>query len=188
MSNQLTTTSAFSVERIRAELIETVRPPKDIVNKAFKKLEAKLEAKETKFFTFRGEVQQRVNVDDNAAQISAADKILSAAGVYARERDAKPPAPAMAVEYDPHTGVLRMVIGSQLSLPTGGDSNVNGGTPEAEPVGHRVLALEASQLSLSLNETSVDNAGEPLVQVIKTRELSKAELARHMFEFLSATD
>src|SRR5678815_4872963 len=114
MANQMETTAAFSVDKIRAQLLEDVRPPKDLVKRAFRKLEEQLEAKRTKFFTYRGEVIQQVDVADNNVQQNAADKILSAAGIYARDRDSKPPAPAIAMEYDAVTGVLRLVIGGSV--------------------------------------------------------------------------
>ena len=119
---------AFNVERMRALLLEDARPPRELLQKAFNKLEQKLEAKVTKFFPFQGTVVTKLDTEDHATQLSAADKILNMAGVYARERDAKPPAPAVAIEVDPATGVVRMVIGMPDTggvIPiTEGDANL----------------------------------------------------------------
>ena len=126
------TTTAFNVERMRAELLERVRPPADLLQRAIDKVHEKLEAKTTKFFTFQGQVVEKVAVEDHATQLSAVDKILSMAGVYARERDMRPPSPAIAIEVDPTTGVIRMVIGGDSQL--GGPALGALASPEEPPI------------------------------------------------------
>ena len=111
------TTAAFSVERFRGEMLTRLAVPDDLLQAAINKIHAQLDAKETKFFVYRGEVIEKVEVVDHATQAGAADKILSMAGLYARERDGKPPTPSVAIEVDPITGIVRMVIGSGDTPP-----------------------------------------------------------------------
>lgn len=118
------TSTAFSVERVRAEMLENIRIPQELVQEAIDKVKTKLNAKITKHFTHQGQVIEQVDVEDHATQLSAVDKILSMAGLYARERDAKPPTPTVAVEVDAVTGVIRMVIGDAIA-----HGSINGAAP-----------------------------------------------------------
>lgn len=106
------TTAAFNVEQVRAALYNELEVPRALLRKALAKLDTQLEAKETKFFTFQGQVMEKVEVAALAIQQSAADKILQAAGVYVRQTDNKPTQPVVAVEVDSKTGVIRLVVGS----------------------------------------------------------------------------
>ena len=115
------TTASFSVERIRSEMYKGVALPEGFLQKAIDKLNEKLTAKETKFFTHHGEVQQKVDVEDHGTQLAAADKILSIAGVYAREREAAPVHPTVTLEMDSTTGIVRLVVGVFIS--TSEDNN-----------------------------------------------------------------
>lgn len=130
------TTYAFNVERVRADLLSRVRVPDDLLQAAINTARAKLDAKETKFFTYRGEVIQREEVEAHSTQLAAADQIFSIAGVYARERE-RIETPAVALEIDPVTGAVRLLIGSQNGnelLPARAESTlVEGRQPELAP-------------------------------------------------------
>ena len=169
-------TTAFNVERMRALLLEEARPPHELLQKAFNKLDEKLNAKVTKFFPFQGTVISRVDVDDNATQLSAADKILALAGVYARERDAKPPTPAVAIEVDQVTGVIRLVIGAPTAMAVADvECELPLGAAVAEPMGD---VSDSSQLALP---EDVDSA-EPEAQIIQMRNgTPRAEAIKLLF-------
>src|SRR2546430_64436 len=126
-------TAAFNIERMRSEMLERVAVPAEIVQEAISKLRDKLEAKSTKFFAHRGAVVSQREVVDHEAQLSAVDKILSMAGLYARERDAKPSMPVTAIEVDPGTGVVRIVVGAELppASPAVGSAPLPWGLPKA---------------------------------------------------------
>src|SRR3990172_8764773 len=78
---------ALSVERVRHEMLRGILVPREMVNEALAVTAAKLRAKETKFFSFKGRVIDTVQVEDHGTQLAAADQILSLAGLYARERE-----------------------------------------------------------------------------------------------------
>ena len=104
--------AAFNVERVRAQMLEGVRVPPELFQKAIDKIHSKLDAKVTKFFPFQGQVVSQVEVEDHQTQLAAAEKVMGIAGVYARERDAAPPQPQVALEVDSKTGVVRLIVGS----------------------------------------------------------------------------
>lgn len=137
-------------------MLADLKIPEELLQRAFDKLDRKLEAKETKFFTFRGEVVEKVDVEDHATQLSAVDKILSMAGVYARERDSAPVAPTVAIEVDPVTGVIRLVVGPRVALDR---------SAIAEGDGDR-LAMEDS----SDTENQTEEKEEESVQIVKVRK------------------
>ena len=112
------TTVAFNVDRVRAAMLEGVRLPEGFLQKAIDTAFAKLDAKRTQFFSKDGMVVDERTVEDNQTQLAAADRILTMAGVYARDREAQPSAPAVALEMDPRTGVVRLVVGIVDSLPS----------------------------------------------------------------------
>lgn len=113
------TTAAFNVERVRAQMLEGVLLPKDLLQKAVDKAYEKLDAKKTQFFPFQGKIRDKVDVEDHQTQLAAADKIFAMAGVYARERDPAPSALQVALEIDPKTGIVRLIVGSiETSLST----------------------------------------------------------------------
>ena len=103
---------ALSVEKVRHEMLRGILVPRHMVNDALALTYSKLKAKETKFFAYKGQVQQQVDVDDHAIQMQAADQIFSLAGLYAREREDRASTPGVALEVDPTTGVVRIVVGS----------------------------------------------------------------------------
>jgi len=103
---------ALSVEGIRTEMLRGIRVPRKMVNAAIQKTYDQLEAQETKFFTYKGDVVSQKDVPAHEVQAQASDRILSMAGLYAREREATASAPMVAVEVDPVSGVIRLVVGS----------------------------------------------------------------------------
>lgn len=139
-------------------MLADLKIPEELLQRAFDKLDRKLEAKETKFFTFRGEVVEKVDVEDHATQLSAVDKILSMAGVYARERDAAPAAPTVAVEVDPVTGVIRLVVGPRVALDR---------ATIAEGDGDR---LQTAMEDSSDTENQTEEKEEESVQIVKVRK------------------
>ena len=167
------TAVVFNVEQMRALLIEHARPSADLLQKAYDKLEKKLEAKVTKFFPFQGTIVSKVDVEDHPTQMSAADKILALAGVYARERDAKPPTPAVAIEVDQITGVIRLVIGAPTAMAVADvERELPLGAAVAEPMGD---VSDSSQLALPEDVGSAESApkiiqmrnGTPRAEAIK---------------------
>ncbi len=110
------TTAAFNVDIMRQRMMERVALPADMVQRAMEITRAKLEAKTTKFFSHRGEVIDQVDVEDHATQLHAAEQVYSLAGLYARERDARPVTPTVVMEVDTVTGVIRMVVGAQAQM------------------------------------------------------------------------
>jgi len=113
---------ALSVEKVRHEMLRGILVPRELVNEALKTTASKLHARETKFFSFRGRVTDKRDVDDHAVQLQAADQIFSLAGLYSRERESLRSTPGVALEVDPSTGVIRIVVGvveTQGALPVG---------------------------------------------------------------------
>jgi len=90
--------------------------PRELVNEALKTTAAALHGQETKFFAYRGRVMQQVDVPNYGVQLTAADQIYSLAGLYSREREAFVGMPTVALEVDPHTGVVRLIVNSQVEL------------------------------------------------------------------------
>lgn len=184
--NNLQTTVAFNVERIRAELLRHTHVPAKLVERALGKLEAQLEAKETKFFSFQGKVEDSREVVDHHTQQSAADKILSAAGVYIKDRDAKPPAPSISLEYDSKTGVYRIIVGDALreapspNIETEATYVEQITNPTPIPDGHGLVRAESS---VPPESPTVGN-GEPPVQVVKMRDLQKGEIPKEVLAAL----
>lgn len=103
---------ALSVERVRHEMLRGILVPREMVNAALQTTYAKLQAKETKFFSYKGHVTQKAEVDDHGTQLAAADQIFSLAGLYAREREERAGTPGVALEIDPVSGVIRLIVGS----------------------------------------------------------------------------
>lgn len=105
---------ALSVEKVRHEMLRGILVPREMVNKALLRTYEQLDAKETKLFSFKGHVTQSVDIDDNTTRGLAADKIFSLAGLYAREREDRPTTPGVALEIDPISGVIRLIVGSPI--------------------------------------------------------------------------
>lgn len=107
---------ALSVERVRHEMLRGILIPRELVNEALQTTARKLKAKETKFFSHKGRIQETVEVDDHGTQLAAADQIFSLAGLYSRERQERASTPGVALEIDPSTGVVRIVVGSPQAM------------------------------------------------------------------------
>lgn len=193
--NHLQTTVAFSVERIRAELLQHTKVPAKLVERALGKLEAQLEAKETKFFSFQGKVEDSREVVDHHTQQSAADKILSAAGVYVKDRDQKPPAPSISLEYDSKTGVYRIIVGDALrEMPSPNMETeaayVEEITQRESPpdgLGRQLVRAEPPMDSTAFS-TAEEKPEESPVQVVKMRDLRKGEVPKEVLQALYGKD
>ena len=72
-------TAAFSVEHVRAQLLQEVAIPAGLFQKAIDIVDKKLTARKTQFFSFQGSVVDKVDVEDHATQLAAADKIFAIA-------------------------------------------------------------------------------------------------------------
>ena len=105
---------SLSVEKVRQEMLRGILVPRELVNGALATVASKLVAKETKFFSFKGRVTDKREVDDHGTQLAASDQIFSLAGLYAREREQSLGPPQVAMEVDSRTGVVRLVVGSVL--------------------------------------------------------------------------
>jgi hypothetical protein len=102
---------ALSVEKVRHEMLRGLLIPREMVNKAIQRTYEQLDANETKFFSYKGEVTETRVVEDTAARGAAADKIFSLAGLYVRDNESKNSTPGVAMEVDPRTGVMRIIVG-----------------------------------------------------------------------------
>jgi len=123
VANIVRTTAVFNPEIIRQEILKDVRIPPELLNKALEKINAKLDAKVTKFFTFQGSVIEKVTVEDHGVQQKAIDQVLEISGIKVKERDQKPTAPQIAFQVLPDGTVQVVVGGTAPSL--GGDSHVD---------------------------------------------------------------
>ena len=160
--------SAFNVERVRAQMLEGVRIPSGLLQQAIDKVHSKLDAKTTKFFPFQGQVVDKVDVEDHATQLAAVEKILSMAGVYARERDAAPAVPQVALEMDPRTGVVRLVVGVGMamtpSLHAAHDTRLPAELPPVVQEGHTTLS------AMSASVAKPGQQEEEIPQVVHVRK------------------
>jgi len=102
---------------MRQELLRGVRVPHELVNDAFRTLARQINAKTTKYFADKGIVTDERELDDNDAQLRASDQIIAIAGLYAPRSNAQSPSQGFALEIDPTTGVIRLVVGSPASIP-----------------------------------------------------------------------
>lgn len=128
--------SAFNVDRVRQQMLEGVRLPEGFLQKAIDKLDAKLNAKTTKFFSYRGEVQETVDVEDHDVQLAAVEKIMSISGLYARAVDNAPATPMVVMQMDPVTGVVSLIIGGDGALVQARPRGVTNLPPvEPQPLG-----------------------------------------------------
>jgi len=167
VANIVRTTAVFSPELIRQEILKDVRIPPELLNKALKKIEAKLDAKVTKFFTFQGSVIEKATVEDHGVQQKAIDQVLEISGIKVKERDQKPTAPQIAFQVLPD-GTVQVIVGSSMAPSLGGDSHVdqeinNGseraGVSDSAPQG---------ELSLTMPEPE-DNEPVEQITVVKVK-------------------
>lgn len=104
------TALAFTPQSIRDSIRRGVVVPAEMLNKALRKLDDNLEAKETKFFSFQGSVIDTRSVDALSIQQQAAELIVKMAELVATQQ-AKPQEPRVEVVIDAKTGTMRIVIG-----------------------------------------------------------------------------
>ena len=105
---------AFNIVKIREAMLSGIIVPREIVNKAFRRLDEQLDAKTTKHFSFRGKVVDTKEIVDNGARLQAIDQTISLAGLYRPDdRRAGPgnSTPNFAIEITPN-GVIRIATGS----------------------------------------------------------------------------
>jgi len=168
VANIVRTTAVFNPEIIRQEILKDVRVPAELLNKALKKIEEKLDAKVTKFFTFQGSVIEKVQVEDHGVQQKAIDQVLEISGIKVKERDQKPQAPQIAFQVLPD-GTVQVVVGGSMAPSLGGDSYVDHEIGESVPAskGYGSIALPApNQLPLEIQELEPeDNESAPAEQV-----------------------
>jgi hypothetical protein len=161
VANIVRTTAIFNPELIRQEILKDIRIPPELLNKALKKIESKLEARVTKFFTFQGSVIEKVTVEDHGVQQKAIDQVLEISGIKVKERDQKPTAPQIAFQVLPD-GTVQVVVGGAPSL--GGDSYVdqekNSGVSTSQ--GFENESALPDQLSLTMPEPE---DSEPVEQI-----------------------
>jgi hypothetical protein len=123
-------TLALSVESIRKRMLEGVRVPPEMVTAALEVTKKKLEAKTTKFFVHQGTVTATVDVDDHEIQLKAAEQIYKMSEIYAHDTKAKPAPATVAMEVDPLTGVIRIVVGGpDLAEPEASAGSVDLNSP-----------------------------------------------------------
>lgn len=132
--------TAFNVESIRRRLFNDLAVPQDLLDEALRTTKKHLKATKKEFFTNRGKVVDEKIVEDVDAQLKAADQVYKIGGVYARERDSRPSAPAFAMEVDARTGIVRIIVG--------GDTHV-----DMAPV-----TTESALVELGVGDTSTGQA------------------------------
>jgi|SRR5438552_14357391 len=178
-------TVAFDVDSMRRSMLERLALPDDLVQHAIERTRSKLDAKVTKYFTHRGEVTDQRDVEDHATQLQAADQIYSLAGLYARERDGHPSTPQVALEIDPVTGVMRLIIGG-----------IGGGVANGEP-GAVIAPVKDVRIHEPLAPTAIPMAlappcpppeDEPEAQVVRVPRGVKGQLPDHIKAILFGED
>ena len=158
---------ALSVEKVRHEMLRGILVPRDLVNRALSKTAAKLDAKETKFFSHKGEVVETHEVEDHGIQLQAADQIFSLSGLYARERAPQAQIPSVALEVSPD-GVIRLVVGTPFQ------SELSAGEGEVLEVGTQDLADQGGQGGCP----AAGGIASPEPTVARTRHFSGLPQAR----------
>lgn len=100
------TTSAFNVEAVKNNALNK------LMAKTIERLDEQLDATLDKHFSFQGEVRDTKTVVDNAARLSAIDKVLNMAGAYVKTQSDAPKHDSVFIEIDPKTGIHKIVIGA----------------------------------------------------------------------------
>ena len=170
-------TAAFDVDQVRREIFRNVRIPVDLLTKAFKKIDDQLDAKETKFFTHQGKVEEQVNVEAHDIQHRAALAILKVSELTNSDREHKSSTRPIELRIDPITGAFSIRVGGD-GLPEG-EMEVPHAALEVQnapiDINHSSerpdkLALEAKASIEESNEDTSFDANEPQVQVVKVRQ------------------
>jgi hypothetical protein len=130
----------MDVARIREAMLQEVKIPAELINESLRATREALDAKETKFFTYKGVITAQHEVIDHVARLRAADQAYNIADMYAKDRDQKE-TPSVALEVDSVTGVVRLVVGGGAldSSPTSPAL-----TQAAAPVSIPIPALKAA--------------------------------------------
>ena len=162
------TTLAFNSERLRQLLWQRVAPPPEMLQKALTKLDAQLEATETKFFTNQGMLVSQVDVPAHAIQQSAAVAIAKIADAMPRDRAEKAGPPSVTLEIK--DGVFRLHIGAVGSSGEE-DAYRNETHLNDDGLGLAQLAPEVSQLlDIPPPVRDTTDVEEPPVQVVRMRD------------------
>jgi hypothetical protein len=125
------TTAAFSPEGIRAAIRGRALVPQGMLDKALKKIDEKLDAKETKHFTFNGLVTETREVEAHGIQIAAAKLVAEMADVLSKGQ-MKPAPPVVKLVIDAKTGVMTIQIGDDVDEEQP-PRRVASGISEADP-------------------------------------------------------
>lgn len=112
---------AQKMERMRRQWFDNVDMRPKLLEKALAVLEGKLEAKETKFFSFQGMVIEEKEVEAHGIQLEAATAIAKLADAFPKERSDVKATPQFALEIK--DGVFRLVIGGSDNSSREGDAD-----------------------------------------------------------------
>lgn len=142
-------TLAFDATKIREHLLQDLQIPKDLLQRAINKAALHIDAQKTLHFTHQGEVVQTVTVEDYETQQRAIDKIFRIADIYGRDSDNKNKKQnaAVIIETDPNTGVMRIIVGTEVES-----------ADDALPQG-TILPHDSSP-TLALSSPNAESAGE----------------------------
>ena len=176
-------TLAFNVDAVRERLWRSAAIPEALLHKAIKRLDEQLDATHTKFFTFQGEVKGQTELVDNAARLSAIDKVLSVAGAYQKEKEVNQGDRAVAMEIDPETGRFKIIVGMSVGALA---------SPEQEAADELMTKPQTREMVsgprhgdlVGLPPGASGNVLDEAPQVInlRTRLKTKEEIYRDMFK------
>lgn len=172
------TTAAFNVERLRAQMLEGLDVPKDLLQKAIDTTHRHLTAKKVQFFSKDGLVTDQRIVEDNVTQLAAADKVFAMTGIYARERDQVVSQPTFAVEITP-TGVIRIVV-SEVTPPLASGEAVVGAAVLSDA--SKILEPPREEMSPPLARDKVTPLEAPEPTVVTVTPSNKKDVIKMLFE------
>lgn len=106
--------------RIVQEMFSSgIEVPQGMISRALAVLDEAMAANQIKFFAHKGYVKSQKVVPDYTVRVAGAKETLTIAQMLSREREAPPEQQAVAMEYDPRSGVLRLVVGTPGALTEG---------------------------------------------------------------------
>ena len=175
-------TLAFNAERLRQEFWSKVAVPPEMLNRALHKLNEKLDAKETKFFTNSGIVTQEKEVEAHDIQLQAAQAIAKIADAFPRERATPVAAPKFELRIE--NGVFSLVMGSSGGEEAAYALNETNPDP-TQARGNRQLAPPPLSL-MDSSQKELFEFEEREAQVIKIPQ--KRELRREALRLLFNED
>lgn len=167
----LRNTSAFNPDAIRREIRSAAAVPAGMLRKALRKHYEKLDAKETKFFTYQGQVIDKVDVEAHDIQLRAAELIERMAELYVNEARSAP-RQSVALEIDPNTGVVRIVVGDPPPPPV---------IVEAELAAAPQKVLDASNEDASCDPDAPQQQDNEVIHVRKPRGVLDPDLKKILF-------